>query len=130
MNGAPMFNDQKGLKYELWSCMMKVFLKEHGYNIWKSLMTGYNATKKSKTKANKELNKNTKKYIDFICEGLPDLVREKVGKFSSDKELWDKLHDIYFSPIIELDLEDTGSKHEERCSSCQTDLQEEECKVT
>jgi hypothetical protein len=79
-----------------------------------------------------ELKKNKKIAMDFILEGLPDLVREKVGKCSSTKELWDKLHDIYFSPIKELEFskEDTGTKHEEICSSCQIDSEEEECEVT
>jgi hypothetical protein len=60
--------------------------------------------------------------MDFIWEGLPDPVREKVGKCSSTKEIWDKLHDIYFSPITKLEFskEDTGTKQEEICSSCQT----------
>jgi hypothetical protein len=39
--------------------------------------------------------------MDFIWEGLPNPKREKVGKFSSTKELWDKLHDIYPSPITD-----------------------------
>jgi hypothetical protein len=34
--------------------------------------------------------------MDFILEGLCDLVKDKVGQFSSAKELWDKLHNIYF----------------------------------
>jgi hypothetical protein len=29
------------------------------------------------------------------------MIREKVGKCSSAKELWDKLHNIYSSPITE-----------------------------
>jgi hypothetical protein len=33
--------------------------------------------------------------MDFILEGLPDLVKVKVGKFSSAKKLWDKLHNFY-----------------------------------
>jgi hypothetical protein len=92
----------------------------------------YNATKKEKTTTKKELKKNNKIAMDFIWEGLPDPVREKVGKCSSTKELWDKLHDIYFSPITESEFakEDTGTKQEERCSSCQTDSEEEECEVT
>jgi hypothetical protein len=32
-NGVPLFNGQNGLKYEIWSGRMKVFLKEHGYDI-------------------------------------------------------------------------------------------------
>jgi hypothetical protein len=36
-------------------------------------------------------------------EGLPNSVKDKVGKCSSAKELWDKLHNIYYSPITELE---------------------------
>jgi hypothetical protein len=49
----------------------------------------------------KELKKNNKIAMDFIWGGLPNLVREKVGKCSPTKELWDKLHDIYSSPIAD-----------------------------
>jgi hypothetical protein len=74
------------------------------------------------------LKKNNKIAMDFIWEGLPKPVREKVGKCSSSKELWDKLHDIYSSPIADLEnaKEDADAEQEERCSSCQTDSEEEE----
>jgi hypothetical protein len=86
-------------------------------------VTGYNVTKKAKTASKKELKKNNKIAMDFIQEGLPDLIREKVGKCSSNKELWGKLHDIYFSPITESEnnKEYAGTEQEERCSSCQID---------
>jgi hypothetical protein len=66
--------------------------------------------------------------MDFIWEGLPNLVREKVGKCSSTKELWDKLHDIYSSPITDSEnaKEDAGTDQEEICSPCQTDSEDEE----
>jgi hypothetical protein len=35
--------------------------------------------------------------MDFIWEGLPNPVIENFGKCSSAKEIWDKLHDIYYS---------------------------------
>jgi hypothetical protein len=40
--------------------------------------------------------------MDFILEGLPDLVKDKVGKYSLDKELWGKIHNLYFKeyPLI------------------------------
>jgi len=44
----------------------------------------------------KELKRNNKVAIDFIQEGLPDFIGEKVGKFSPAKEIWDKLHNLYF----------------------------------
>jgi hypothetical protein len=74
------------------------------------------------------LNKNNKIAIDFIWEELPKPLREKVCKCSSAKEIWDKLHDIYSSPIADLESakEDADTKQEERCSSCQTNSKEEE----
>jgi hypothetical protein len=50
-------------------------------------------------------------------------VREKVGKYSSAKELWDKLHDIYSSPFADskISKEDEGIDQEEICSPCQID---------
>jgi hypothetical protein len=69
--------------------------------------------------------------MDFILEGLYDSVKDKVGKCSSTKELWDKLHNIYSSPIIESEnaKEDVGTEQEEICSSCQTDSEEEEYEI-
>jgi hypothetical protein len=67
------------------------------------------------------LRKNNKIAMDFIWEGLPDSVREKVGKCSSTKEIWDKLHDIYYSPIIDPEnvKEYADTNQEELCSPCQ-----------
>ena len=98
-NGVPLLNGHNGLKYEMWSGRTKVFLQEHGYYIWLLVSTGYDSSKREKTGAKKELKKNKKIEMDFIWEGLPKSVRENVGKCSSTKELWDKLHEIYSSPI-------------------------------
>jgi hypothetical protein len=84
---------------------------------YKSVVTGYNATRKPKTATKKELKKNNKIAMDFIMEGLCDSTKDKVGKCSSTKELWDKLHNIYFSPITEFKnaKEDAGTEQEEIC---------------
>jgi hypothetical protein len=63
----------------------KVFLQEQGYYIWLSVVTWYDSSKREKTATKKELKKNNKITMDFIWEGLPNLVREKVGKCSSAK---------------------------------------------
>ena len=104
-NGVPFFNDQNGLKYEMWSGRTKVFLQEQEYYIWLSVVIGYDNSKREKTVAKKELKKNNKIEMDFIWEGFPNPVREKVGKFSLAKELWDKLHNLYFeeSPITKIE---------------------------
>jgi hypothetical protein len=64
---------------------MRTFLEAHGYDIWYLVVTGYNATKKAKIATKKELKKNKKITMDFIWEGLPDPIRENVGKCSSAK---------------------------------------------
>jgi hypothetical protein len=93
------------------SIRKRTFLKAHGYDIWYSVVTEYNATKKAKTASKKEMKKNNKMTTDLIWEGLPDLVREKVGNCSLAKEILDKLHDIYFYPITESKFakEDIGT---------------------
>jgi hypothetical protein len=85
----------------MWSIRTKVFLQAQGHYIWLLVVTGYDSSKREKTAAKKELRKNNKIEMDFIWEGLPDLVREKDGKCSSAKEHWDKLHEIYYSPITD-----------------------------
>jgi hypothetical protein len=73
--------------------------------------------------------------MDFILEGLPDSVKDKVGKCLSAKELWENLQSIYsnkYHHIIGLEYIDHNTEYvkfrrEERCSSCQTDSDEEYC---
>jgi hypothetical protein len=74
------------------------------------------------------LKKNNKIEMDFIWEELPNPVREKVGKCSLAKEIWDKLHDIYSSPITDSEnvKEDAYTNQEELCSPCQTYLEDED----
>jgi hypothetical protein len=58
--------------------------------------------------------------MDFIMEGLPDSIKDKVGKCLSSKELWDKLHTIFSSLIMESEVS---------LSSYKTDLEEQECVI-
>jgi hypothetical protein len=131
-NGVPMFNGHNGFKYEMWSIRTKVFLQAQGHYIWLSIVIGYDSSKRVKTAAKKELRKNKKIEMGFIWEGLPNMVRENVGKCSSTKELWDKLHDINSSPITDSEnvkqYEDTNQ--EELCSPCQEDSEDEEYIIT
>jgi hypothetical protein len=131
-NGVSMLNGQNGLKYEMCSRRKKVFLQAHGHYIWRSVVTGYDSSKREKTATKKELKKNNKRAMNFIWEGLPNTVRENVGKCSPVEELWDKLHDIYFSPITysENFKEDAYINQEELCSPCQTDSEDEEYIIT
>jgi hypothetical protein len=86
----------------------------------------------AKTATKKELKKNNKIAMDFIWEGLTNPLSENVGKCSSTKELWDKLHGIYSSPIADSEnaKEDADTNQEELCSPCQTDSEDEKYIIT
>ena len=104
-NGVPLFNGHNGLKYEMWRKRMKIFLQAHGHYIWLLVVIRYDSSKWAKNSAKKELKKYKKIAMDFIWKELPNPVREKVGRCSSAKEIWDKLHDIYSSPIADSEEE-------------------------
>jgi hypothetical protein len=131
-NGVTIFNGMNGFKYDMWSRRMKLFLQEQGHYIWLLVVTAYDSSKRANIAAKKKLKKNNKIEMDFIWEGLPNSVAEKVGKCSSTKELWDKLHDIYSSPIANLEnyKEDVDTDQEELCSPCQIDSKTEEYIIT
>jgi hypothetical protein len=84
-NGVPMFNGHNGFKYETWSIRKNVFLQAQGHYIWLSFVTRYDSSKRENIVAKKELKTNNKVAMDFILKGLPNMVREKVGKCSSSK---------------------------------------------
>jgi hypothetical protein len=59
-----------------------------GYDVWKSVLTGYTPSKKPpKSAAKKELRRNNKLEMDSILEGLPESMKRKRWKCSSAKEL-------------------------------------------
>ena len=74
---------------------MKLFLREHGYDAWYSIVTWYIDSKKPKTVAKKESKRNKKIVMDFIMERLPNSVKVKMGQCLSAKELSDKLQNLY-----------------------------------
>ena len=49
-NGVPLFNGENSLKYEMWRIRTQVFLQARGNYIWLSVVTGYDSTKREKTK--------------------------------------------------------------------------------
>jgi hypothetical protein len=65
-NGVPMFDGHIGLKYEMWSRRMEVFLQVHGHYIWLLVVTGYDSSKREKTATRKEFKNNKKIVMDFI----------------------------------------------------------------
>jgi hypothetical protein len=91
-NGIPPFD---GSNFEYWKNRMETYLKALGAYVWISVASGYNASKKPKTAAQKEAKRNNKLAIDTILDGLTDSVKSKVGSCASAKYLWDKLQELY-----------------------------------
>jgi hypothetical protein len=46
------------------------------------------------------IEEKTKITMDFILEGFLDPVKDKVGKCSLAKEIWDKIHNLYLRNSI------------------------------
>jgi hypothetical protein len=92
-NGIPQFDGQK---YAFWSIRMKTYIQAHGFQVWKSIVDGYTAPTVLPTndKAVK-LGENNSKSINALLNGLSDTVFTKVAHCKSDKEIWDKLRNIY-----------------------------------
>jgi hypothetical protein len=91
-NGIPPFD---GSNFEYWKNRMETYLKDLGADVWISVASGYNASKKPKSAAQKEAKRNNKLAIDTILDGLTDSVKSKVGSCALAKYLWDKLQELY-----------------------------------
>jgi hypothetical protein len=91
-NGIPPFD---GSNFEHWKNRMETYLKDLGVDVWISVASGYNASKKPKTVVQKEAKRNNKLTIDTILDGLTDSLKSNVGSCASAKYLWDKLQELY-----------------------------------
>ena len=73
---------------------MKAFLKKYG--VWEIVINSAAPfNKKSKAANQKEAKKNNTTTLKFLLDGLPSLIRESLGEFTSARELWLKLEGYY-----------------------------------
>ena len=84
---------------------METYLKALGADVWISVSSVYNASKKPKTAAQKEEKRNNKLAIDTILDGLTDSVKSKVGSCASEKYIWDKPQELYAREVAEEEEE-------------------------
>ena len=71
-------------------------MQERGCDIWRSVVIRYIATQKPlKTASKKEFKTSNEIEMYFIMEGVPNLVKTKVGQCASTKEIWDNLKYLY-----------------------------------
>jgi hypothetical protein len=75
---------------------MKTYLKELGYNEWKSFVISYTCSKTPPTDATKkEASENNTMAMSSILSVLADSKKVKVRQSTLAKEIWDKLQDLY-----------------------------------
>jgi hypothetical protein len=75
---------------------MKTYIKEQGFEIWKSVVDGYKEPiVLPTTEKEMKLSQNNSKSTNAILNGLGESVYTKVVYCKSAKEIWDKLQNIY-----------------------------------
>ena len=71
---------------------MKVYLGALGFDVWDSNVSCYIPPKgATEITAKKKLKRNQTMAMESIWDGLSDKVKERMGRCTSAKELWDKL---------------------------------------
>ena len=86
---------------------MKKYLKALGFGIWESIKIGYTDY------VGKESRENNEKEIKVILSGLQDSNIVKLMKCTIDKQIWDKLQNIYEERSCEEGSDD--------CSCCESE---------
>ena len=94
---------------------MKAYLKNFG--VWEIVINPPTpSNKKGKAAAQKEANKDNSIALKFLMDGLPSLVKESVGEYTSAKDLWFKLESEYQKArphIVKIDQESEDKPLEE-----------------
>lgn len=80
---APRLNGN----FDIWEIKMRTFLQSEGIEIWESVIDD--------SKMDGEFKEYNAKAAKTILDGLPDSVKKNLGKYSSAKDIWDKLHDLH-----------------------------------
>ena len=96
---APRFNGN----FYIWEIKMRTFLKSEGIEIWESVIDDSRMDRESKEYNAKE--------IKAILNGLLDSVKKNLGKYSSTKGIWNKLHDLQSKGALTITIsqEDDGN---------------------
>jgi hypothetical protein len=97
--------------YSTWRIEMRVYLKTMGAAIWKATIGGYVPLKnKSKFVAQREGKKNDALALKTILSGLSSPIKERMGQYTSAKDLWLKLEETYQSKEEKEEIEDHSIK--------------------
>jgi len=82
---------------------MRNFLQTQGIEIWKSMIVD--------SRMDEEFEEYNAKAMKAILNALPDSIKSNLGKCSSTKGIWDKLHDLHSKGALTMTIsqEDDGN---------------------
>ena len=91
INGVPILDITDNFS---WRRKMKAYLKNFG--IWEIVINpSAPSNKKGKSTVQKEAKKENTTALKFLMDGLPSSVKESVGEYTLEKELWFTLEREY-----------------------------------
>ena len=82
--------------FDMWEIKMRVVSQSQGIEIWESVIDD-----SKKDKESKEYNAQAEKTI---LDGLPDSIKKNLGKYSSEKDIWDRLHDLHAKGALTMTI--------------------------
>ena len=82
-------------EYAVWRKGMSVYLQSVGYGLWNAVITDYILPKRVRTTSQKESKKNNSREMEVVLDGLPQPIKEKLGKSISVKEIQITLEKLY-----------------------------------
>lgn len=94
---APRFNEN----FDIWEVKIRTFLKSKGIEIWESVIDD--------SKMDIESKEYNAKVAKTILDGLPNSVKKNLGKYSSAKDIWDRLHDLHAKGVLTMTISQEGN---------------------
>ena len=82
--------------FDMWEIKMRTVLQSQGIEILESVIDD--------SKMDRESKEHNAKAAKTILDGLPDSVKKNLGKYSSAKDIWDRLHDLHAKGALTMTI--------------------------
>ncbi len=98
---VPLFNGN----FDVWKVRVRNFLMAQGVEVWESMITC--------NMMNRESKEYNAKAMKAMLNGLLDSIKANLGKCSSAKGIWDKIHNLHSKGVLTITSseEDDGKKN-------------------
>ncbi len=89
---APKFDGN----FDMWEIKIRTFLQSEDIEVWESVIDD--------SKMDGESKEYNAKAAKTILDGLPDSVKKNLGKYSSAKDIWDRLHELHAKGALTMTM--------------------------